>query len=332
MSKEINKAISIKNKIFPLSEEGRSVKEIQKILGYTRGMVLESLRSIFFPDGINESVTEANIRVEHLLRDKKIENYKNQITELVDEGKNISQIAKAIKSDRAFVEAALKKILIHDDSGLSSNDIKSEIAQILKEKQNLIKESNKKNASEKKHIDFMNKHRNVVVMHNEGKTLEEIGQTKGVTRERIRQILKRNKMHGPYDDLEIIDKDKHLAKKRELNAAKRKQYLVNLTNKNEERLIKLYKSGANNKEIKDEVNFANIMIKRQTITGSTLRPQPSTKKTEYVNSLFKNAWEYLDKGKIKPIIQREFLLSDASEAHKALEKGDHVGKFIMKVS
>ena len=84
--------------------------------------------------------------------------------------------------------------------------------------------------------------------------------------------------------------------------------------------------------IKDEVNFANIMIKRQTITGSTLRPQPSTKKTEYVNSLFKNTWEYLDKGIIKPIIQREFLLSDASEAHKALEKGDHVGKFIMKVS
>ena len=84
--------------------------------------------------------------------------------------------------------------------------------------------------------------------------------------------------------------------------------------------------------IKDEVNFANIMIKRQTITGSTLRPQPSTKKTEYVNSLFKNAWEYLDKGKIKPIIQREFLFSDASEAHKALEKGDHVGKFILKVS
>ena len=84
--------------------------------------------------------------------------------------------------------------------------------------------------------------------------------------------------------------------------------------------------------IKDEVNFANIMIKRQTITGSTLRPQPSQKKAEYVNSLVKNAWEYLDQGKIKPVIQKEFLLSDASEAHKALEKGNHVGKFIMKVS
>ena len=51
-----------------------------------------------------------------------------------------------------------------------------------------------------------------------------------------------------------------------------------------------------------------------------------------MNSLIKNCWKYLDTGKIKPIIQREFLLSDASEAHKALEKGDHVGKFIMKVS
>ena len=84
--------------------------------------------------------------------------------------------------------------------------------------------------------------------------------------------------------------------------------------------------------IKDEVNFANIMIKRQTITGSTLRPQSTKNKTEYVNSLIKNAWEYLDSGKIKPIIHKEFLLSNASDAHKALERGDHVGKFIMKVS
>ena len=84
--------------------------------------------------------------------------------------------------------------------------------------------------------------------------------------------------------------------------------------------------------IKDEVNFANIMIKRQTVTGSTLRPQPSEKKTEYVDSLVKNVWDYLEKGKIKPIIQKEFLLSHAIEAHKALEKGDHIGKFILKVS
>ena len=84
--------------------------------------------------------------------------------------------------------------------------------------------------------------------------------------------------------------------------------------------------------IKDEVNFANIMIKRQTITGSTLRPQSSNKKSEYVESLVKNAWKYLESGRVKPIIEKEFDLMDAVEAHKALEKGDHVGKFIMRVS
>jgi NADPH2:quinone reductase len=84
--------------------------------------------------------------------------------------------------------------------------------------------------------------------------------------------------------------------------------------------------------IKDEVNFANIMIKRQTITGSTLRPQSSNSKSEYVESLIKGAWEWLESKKIRPVIQKEFDLSQARDAHKALEDGNHIGKFIMKVS
>ena len=84
--------------------------------------------------------------------------------------------------------------------------------------------------------------------------------------------------------------------------------------------------------IKDEINFANIMIKRQTITGSTLRPQSSDSKSEYVESLIKGAWQWLESNKIRPIIQKEFNLNQASDAHQALEDGDHIGKFIMKVS
>ena len=84
--------------------------------------------------------------------------------------------------------------------------------------------------------------------------------------------------------------------------------------------------------IKDEVNFANIMIKRQTITGSTLRPQSSDSKSEYVESLIKGAWKWLESDRIKPIIQHEFDLHQATDAHKALENGDHIGKFIMKVA
>ena len=74
------------------------------------------------------------------------------------------------------------------------------------------------------------------------------------------------------------------------------------------------------------------MIKRQTITGSTLRPQSSASKSEYVESLLNGAWVWLESNKIRPIIQKEFDLSQASAAHQALEDGDHIGKFIMKVS
>ena len=83
---------------------------------------------------------------------------------------------------------------------------------------------------------------------------------------------------------------------------------------------------------KDEVNFANLMIKRQTITGSTLRPQSTLAKASYVDNLVTNAWQWLESGDIMPIIEHEFKLSEAADAHKALEKGDHIGKFIMKVS
>jgi len=84
--------------------------------------------------------------------------------------------------------------------------------------------------------------------------------------------------------------------------------------------------------IKDEVNFANLMMKRQTITGSTLRPQSTQSKADYVKSLYKNAWQWLESSQIKPIIEHEFKLNEAVDAHIALEKGEHVGKFIMKVS
>ena len=82
---------------------------------------------------------------------------------------------------------------------------------------------------------------------------------------------------------------------------------------------------------KSEINFAKLMVNRQTISGSTLRPQSDKSKTAYIRSLQKNVWTLLNKRQIKPIIQKTFSLSKASYAHRALEKGDHVGKFLLKI-
>ncbi len=83
--------------------------------------------------------------------------------------------------------------------------------------------------------------------------------------------------------------------------------------------------------LKGSLNFGYLMRKRYTITGSTLRPQEDKVKAYYTRSLIKNVWPFLEKRQVVPIIQKCFGLSKVSFAHKALEKGDHVGKFVLKI-
>lgn len=83
--------------------------------------------------------------------------------------------------------------------------------------------------------------------------------------------------------------------------------------------------------LKGNINFGYLMRKRYTITGSTLRPQEDKIKASYIRSLIKHVWPYLEKRQILPIIQKSFGLSKVSFAHRALEKGNHVGKFVLKV-
>ena len=83
--------------------------------------------------------------------------------------------------------------------------------------------------------------------------------------------------------------------------------------------------------LKAEINFGYLMRNRHTVTGSTLRPQSDKSKAAYTRSLIKNVWPILNKNKIKPIIQKIFSFSKISHAHKALEKGEHIGKFVLKI-
>ena len=82
---------------------------------------------------------------------------------------------------------------------------------------------------------------------------------------------------------------------------------------------------------KAEVNFGLLMMRRQTFTGSTLRPQSVAAKAAIANGLRAEVWPLLDSGEIAPVIQDTFDLEDAAAAHAALEAGDHIGKFILTV-
>jgi NADPH2:quinone reductase len=82
---------------------------------------------------------------------------------------------------------------------------------------------------------------------------------------------------------------------------------------------------------KVELNFAQVMARRLTITGSTLRPQSDLAKANIADSLRENVWPLLDAGKIGPVMDSEFDLADAAQAHARRERRGHIGKLVLKV-
>lgn len=82
---------------------------------------------------------------------------------------------------------------------------------------------------------------------------------------------------------------------------------------------------------KVKMNFAEIMTRRLTITGSTLRPQSDLAKAKIAYSLRKKVWPLLEKGRLKTVLDNTFDLQDASKAHARMESGAHIGKIVLKV-
>jgi putative PIG3 family NAD(P)H quinone oxidoreductase len=82
---------------------------------------------------------------------------------------------------------------------------------------------------------------------------------------------------------------------------------------------------------KVEVNFAEVMMRRLTITGSTLRPQSDLAKAGYAKELETHVWPMIARGALRPVIDSEFALADAAKAHWRIESSAHVGKIVLKV-
>ena len=80
-----------------------------------------------------------------------------------------------------------------------------------------------------------------------------------------------------------------------------------------------------------EINVAAVMMKRLTLTGSTLRPRSVEFKTLVAEELQRVVWPHVEAGELKPVIDMTFPLADASKAHARMEAGDHVGKIVLVV-
>ena len=85
------------------------------------------------------------------------------------------------------------------------------------------------------------------------------------------------------------------------------------------------------KGAKVELNFAQIMTRRLTVTGSTLRPQSDLSKSQIASELLEKIWPLLITGRINPVINSVFDLNDVSSAHLLMESSKHIGKIVLKV-
>lgn len=83
--------------------------------------------------------------------------------------------------------------------------------------------------------------------------------------------------------------------------------------------------------IKTDINLLPIMLKRLTITGSTLRARSVRFKAQIANQLLENVWPLLEKGHAQPVIYQSFPLSEAENAHALMESSQHMGKIILTI-
>jgi putative PIG3 family NAD(P)H quinone oxidoreductase len=77
------------------------------------------------------------------------------------------------------------------------------------------------------------------------------------------------------------------------------------------------------------INMAGLMVKRQTITGSTMRARSDAFKAALADEIARTVWPLVEQGQLRPEMDSEFALADAPAAHRRMEAGEHIGKIVL---
>ena len=81
----------------------------------------------------------------------------------------------------------------------------------------------------------------------------------------------------------------------------------------------------------EQFDLTTIMVRRLTVTGSTMRPRTAAQKGVIAQSLLTKVWPKLEDGSIAPVIHASFPLAEAAAAHRLMESSDHIGKIMLTV-
>ncbi|GAA3736819.1 NAD(P)H-quinone oxidoreductase [Streptomyces tremellae] len=81
--------------------------------------------------------------------------------------------------------------------------------------------------------------------------------------------------------------------------------------------------------VKGELNLGALLAKRGAITATSLRARPASEKAAIVSAVREHVWPLVASGDLRPVIDQRLAMSDAVEAHRALDAGSHVGKILL---
>ncbi len=82
---------------------------------------------------------------------------------------------------------------------------------------------------------------------------------------------------------------------------------------------------------KATIDMARVMMLRQTLTGSTMRPRSNDFKTQLAQEIAREVWPAVVSGRLRPVMDRMFPLAAAASAHRHMESGGHIGKIVLEV-
>src|SRR4026208_2533183 len=83
---------------------------------------------------------------------------------------------------------------------------------------------------------------------------------------------------------------------------------------------------------KVELDLMRLMLRRLTLTGSTLRVQSADAKARMAKAIEERIWPLIDEGKVRPVIDSTYPLKDAAAAHRRIDSLEHIGKIVLVVN